>query len=580
MEASRLDDVNGRSGLWLWAILLLGAALRLFPIWFGLPYLYARPDEETAIDHALRILGGDFNPHFFHWPSLTFYALAALFAGAGWIAQGLSIDSAVTAAGHLLIGRGFVAIMGTLTIAVLFRLGCRVGDRATGLAAALFLAVAILHVRDSHFAMTDVLMTFLSTSAIALLLHAFDGYAEPGRDGTTAAGRFAMAGLFGGLATSTKYSAAAILASMAGAQLMLVSRRSPARGIAWSFMPSAVFVGALAAGFLLGTPYAALDARTFVADVQYTITHLRSGHGIDLGPGWSYHFTHSLPYGVGIPTFAAGLVGVVPFMRHSTRHAGIVLTFAVALYASLGSGRTVFFRYTMPLVPVVCLLAAVGVRHAAPWVASRVGLSLRSAFAIVVVLIALPSVVNSVWFDVLLARKDTRVLAAEWLAERLDPEASLHDAASPFSRLDLHHLRFHEWSFDARSKSFGDSQGRMPDWLVLHESPLLIYGRAPLELRQLAQEQYALAATFPATRGRARSAMYDQQDAFFMPISGFHTVNRPGPTISIYRRAITSSPRTARPSPRDAARDSNTPSGARSAVRPDTIPAGLGLPER
>jgi len=30
------------------AIVVLAGVLRLFPIWFGLPYLRARPDEETA----------------------------------------------------------------------------------------------------------------------------------------------------------------------------------------------------------------------------------------------------------------------------------------------------------------------------------------------------------------------------------------------------------------------------------------------------------------------------------------------------------------------------------------------------
>nr|MBA2260238.1 hypothetical protein [Acidobacteriota bacterium] len=57
---------------WLVVIVGLGAILRLFPIWFGLPYMGARPDEEVATGIARRMLAaGDFNPHFFHWPSLT-----------------------------------------------------------------------------------------------------------------------------------------------------------------------------------------------------------------------------------------------------------------------------------------------------------------------------------------------------------------------------------------------------------------------------------------------------------------------------------------------------------------------------
>ena len=76
-------DISSTNGLY--AIVLVGAALRLFPIWFGLPYMRARPDEETAVGHALAVVHGDPNPHFFHWPSLTFYVLAAIFEVASGI---------------------------------------------------------------------------------------------------------------------------------------------------------------------------------------------------------------------------------------------------------------------------------------------------------------------------------------------------------------------------------------------------------------------------------------------------------------------------------------------------------------
>ena len=61
---------------WLVLVLFAGALLRFVPIWFGLPYPLARPDEEVAIAHAVNALNGDLNPDFFHWPSLTFYVFA------------------------------------------------------------------------------------------------------------------------------------------------------------------------------------------------------------------------------------------------------------------------------------------------------------------------------------------------------------------------------------------------------------------------------------------------------------------------------------------------------------------------
>ena len=81
-----------------------------------------------------------------------------------------------------------------------------------------------------------------------------------------------------------------------------------------------------------------------------------------------------------------------------------------------------------------------------------------------------------------------------------------------------------------------DRRRRDADWLVLDESPLRLYSGAPYELRDLARQKYSLVQTFVATGQRARSAVYDPQDAFFLPFSRFQTVVRPGPTIFIYRR--------------------------------------------
>ena len=400
------------------------------------------------------------------------------------------------------------------------------GD-TTGILAAAFLAVAILHVRDSHFAMTDVLMTLLVTVSLALLLRGVDAaLAEPRHAG--AMRWFAAAGLAGGLAASTKYSAAAVIAAMGAAQLLClepVSKPLVASGFSrtngvlkpllvrsmkharyWrAWIPSLVFLAAFAAGFVAATPYALLDFETFATDLRYDFAHLSEGHGgVTLGRGWWYHLTRSLPYGVGVSIFIAAVAGLVPFVKHYTRHAVVIGAFAAAFFASIGSGYTVFFRYILPLVPIVCLLAAVGVRHGAPWLASRTGFSNRATLALLAVLAGGPAFVYSVWLDVLLARTDTRVLAARWLTPRLKAEESLHQAGGLYAELDLSRVRFHEWRFDPGAGSFGDPEGRTPDWLVLLQSPLSPYARVPGELRRIVAERYTLVHTIRATT-RARA---------------------------------------------------------------------------
>lgn len=517
---------------WLALVVVVGAALRFVPIWFGLPYPQARPDEETAIGHALGVLRGDLNPHFFHWPSLTFYLFAGMLGAAAGLWDLAGADGPMTFADHALITRAVVAFAGALTLVVLFRLAQRVAGDTTALLAAAFLAVSLLHVRESHFAMTDVLMTLLLWTSLALVLRAAETAGQAG-----SANRIcALAGLAGGLAASTKYSAAAAAVAMVAVQVLWFAIQ-PSRMRSWrAWLPSVAFGAAFVAGFLVATPYAVLDYAKFSEDLRFDFTHLSEGHnGIRLGRGWMYHVTHSLPYGVGFAACVAALVGVVPFVRHHGRAAFVLGAFAVPFYVAIGSGYTVFFRYVLPLVPLVCLLAAAGVYYAAGWITRTWNISRAPVLPILAALTLGPGLLYSAWFDVLLARTDTRVRAGEWLTPRLQPGETLHDTGSNYTRLDLWRVPVVHLEYNPRTNDFAGPDAGPPDWLVLQESRLRAYASTPGPLAQLARTDYELLYEVRGRRGRD-TAVYDLQDAFFMPFSGFADVLRPGPDISIYRR--------------------------------------------
>jgi 4-amino-4-deoxy-L-arabinose transferase-like glycosyltransferase len=518
---------------WLAVILVVAAIVRLFPIWFGLPYTHARPDESTAIDLAEQIRRGDFNPRFFHWGSLTLYVFATTHALLSAVRRLLGLDPALTFNELVVSARAVVALAGTATVGAVYVIGRRVGGSATGLLAALLLAVAILHVRESHFAMTDVLMTFFLTTSLALVLEALAASVSRPPVATRS---FAAAGFAGGLATATKYSAAAVVTAMAAAQLVLLVRNR-SRLLSWlTWLPSAVFGLAFATGFIAGTPYAVLDFRQFESDVWFDITHLSGGHGIDLGLGWIYHLTVSLPYGLGILTFVAALAGIPLMVRRYPLAGSVLLTFAAAFYCSIGSGRTVFFRYVLPLLPVLCVTAAVFIVEASAWIAARRRVSTAAATIGLGLLIAAPSLANSLWFDIVLSRTDSRVLAARWLVPRLRSAETIYDNGGLYAELNLTPARVHRWEYDVPSAGFVNAGDKAPDWLILHESPLNPYARTPVQLLELARTRYDLVFSVVATPTRSRSAVYDRQDAFFMPISDFHSIERPGPTIRIYRR--------------------------------------------
>ena len=96
----------------------------------------------------------------------------------------------------LYITRAMSAVMGVLTVWWVYSLGKRLFDETIAIFAAAFLALAFLHVRDSHFGVTDVAMTGL----VMLTMVAIVRWRQSGKPIDAIA-----AGLAAGLAGSTKY---------------------------------------------------------------------------------------------------------------------------------------------------------------------------------------------------------------------------------------------------------------------------------------------------------------------------------------------------------------------------------------
>jgi hypothetical protein len=532
-----MTERDSHAGKWLWAAILLGGILRVWGLGFGLPHALARPDEVEAVSYAYRIAQGDLNPHFFNWPSLHLYVLALLFRVDTLVRGGAGPAGAVPAFEHLVpIGRAYVALAGTLTIPVLFMLARRAAGPLVGIGAAMLLAVAPLHVRDSHFAMTDVTMTLLVTLSLWLIVEAHVRLERersmPGTAWWGAGTRLmAAAGFVGGLAVGTKYSAAAVVVAAAASQLVLASA-TPSSWRLSTWTPFLVFLLSSAAGFVTSTPYAVFDFATFRTDLFFDFAHLAEGHGPMLGPGWLRHLVFSLPYGLGVATLVAACAGAVLALRRGGAPLRLVVVFAVAFYLAIGRGNTVFVRYALPLVPVGCLLAAAGVEGV-----SRLRGRVAFVFTLLLALVAAPSLVNSVWMDVLLARTDTRVLAARWLSQRLPPDSTIIESGREYVRLAITSPRLHRWHYDpSRGHFVGATSDMLPEWLVLHRSPLAEYTPIPAPVETLARSRYVKVQEFAGTTGSIDPDTYDQQDAFFLPLTGFRHIVRPGPTITVYAR--------------------------------------------
>lgn len=540
-------------------ILLLAAVLRFWGIGFGLPHDRCRPDEYTIAVTALGMGGGDLNPHFFNYPTLFIYccfACYALYYVAGYVfgvfhsSLDLGLSFLIDPSPFYLISRTLSALAGVTSIYMLYVL-CRrfFNQRIAGLAA-LLLAVAPLHVRDSHFGVTDVFMLLLTLIALYYVL----AFNESGA--TKDAG---LAALFAGLAASSKYTAALILAPLA---LIILLQLRDAQRRAALLRISGLSLVVFALAFFFTSPYVVLDFKNFIADFSFESDHLADGHlGIFLGRGWIYHLRFSLFHGLGIPFLLAGLAGLVLLAMNYGRIAPALLCFPLVYYLAIGRGYTVFCRYSLPLAPFLAIGAA--------YLIAEVRRRSWPVAAIIAVAAIVPAMTVSIQSDHLLAQKDSRVLATEWFKDNVHRPTSVLHASSIWGAprlameqiglastadqpvrnnptLDrLTHMRLEYFSrhtiplyrqfLDEANPLAAFPAQQLPEWVIVEHSALTGQFTLRPETAALLAERYQLRHVIEAAALPQRRNHYDQQDAFYLPLRGFHGVSRPGPNLSIYQ---------------------------------------------
>jgi len=520
-------------------VLGVAAVVRLWGIGFGLPYADARPDETAIAGPAVSFLSGNLSPGRYFYPALQMYVLALIYLAyyrvskpfAGYATLAAFAESRrQSLAPFFYLSRGLSALMGTLTIWWVYAIGRRVFGRTVGLVAALFLALSFLHVRDSHFGVTDVPMTGLIVLTVLAILR----WHETGRLRDAA-----LAGLAGGLATSTKYNGLGLWVpfGVAVAQRWIETRRPNADETRALLGSIAAFGLVFALAFLGGSPYTLIEWNQFVLDTSAQGDTLVRGHGLVLSRGWWHHARVTLPAALGWPVYLCSVAGVAGLLVTRFRRSAILLSFPIAYYVVAGEGMTVFARYMIPVLPFLAIAAAWAVvtmvRAAVP--AGRTRMRHAVLTASVVALIA-PSAARVVAVDRLLTRTDNRVLVARALRDLIPPGDSFFQSDRSYGRapleIDGRRLEVGLVPFDEAN---GFVEG-LPDWILLQRSPLALYTQDPTpEMERLLRDEYSLVRTFDAHTART-DRVYDAQDAFFLPLAGFRGIDRPGPNFELYRR--------------------------------------------
>ncbi|MEI6449194.1 MAG: glycosyltransferase family 39 protein [Actinomycetes bacterium] len=425
-----MSHAGAAAGLWkrpgvaaalLVAVLALALALRLKGVDWGLPFSFVNADESIVVPKAFGVARGGLNPQFFYYPSLFFYLVGGVYLLAApllWAVRQvnpLAMSSFVIDAGpYYLLARLVSVAAGAASVYLLYRIGREAFGRPAGLVAALFLAVAPLHVAYSHMAVTDVAATAVSLLALLLLLQAARG---GGRR------RLIAGAVAAGLATSTKYNLGALVLPATIAAVYAcrgeVARRAAAGGRAallWPRLLLARVYAPMLLAFVAGSPFIILDPGHFLHDfLRQNRIMDRGWLGFEnVGNGFWYNLETNLGGTLGVVLVALAIAGLAwALWRHTTVDL-LLAPYALAYFVYISTWSELADRYLLPILPLLLLFA---VRLCLELVDLRPAARRYAAPAVALVLAAalVAPLAGALAYDRALSGGDTRERAKAWV---------------------------------------------------------------------------------------------------------------------------------------------------------------------
>ncbi|MEO5895883.1 MAG: glycosyltransferase family 39 protein [Vicinamibacterales bacterium] len=411
--------MSSRTGIALAAIIGIALVLRLVGLQYGLPAVY-NPDEAAIMARALSFAKGTLNPHNFLYPTLYFYVLFAwvgAYLALVWLTGGVSSVLELQQlyftdpVGLYTAGRILGAVLGSLSVAAIYKLAAGLYGRTVGILAALFLAFAPLAVRDSHYIKHDIPATLAVILAYLAITRIWPRVPQPGR----LRNDVVIAAAACGVAFSTHYYCIflALPLTWAVVQRWRADRwRITVRHLVTAAIVSAVVFFALSP-FILVEPIVAW--RDIAANRRIVVDRaVESGAFAPAARYLEILWSDS----IGRSVIALALLGCAGMATKAWKEAVLLLLFPLAFCAFI-TNTVPASRYLNPVLPFVALFAARGL---ATLQTSRLPPALVWVVAAVV---AAGPLFESVRSDRFFRTPDTRQLAQQFISDRIPPGASI-----------------------------------------------------------------------------------------------------------------------------------------------------------
>lgn len=433
---------NHSAVAWLWIIFLLALLLRFYGIDFGKPYNY-HPDETKLVAQAGRLLATRFmeKDAYFAiniYPPLYTYMLAG--AMGGYISLGLlsghfeSLDDVRLAYDtepfqFYLISRSLVAILGALSVLLLYQIASRLYTQHIGIIAALLLAVNFVHVRNSHFGTVDVPAAFFALASVYFCVRIF-------REGQFI--HYIAAAVFAACALATKFSMFTLLIPIFFAHFARYPAKVWPRHLFDRTLWMAAGTGLVA--FLAVCPIIWLDFSKTWGGILGTgrferVGKIGSGGGFlsywtgDQSDGFGVFYPNSIPETFGIALTLLAAAAILYLVLKHRRQDLFLLACFIPMYILFEKMSIKAMRHILPIIPFLMLAAAVALAEITGTLKHR---STRTIALIIPLLyFCVTQCSAAISYHRALLHDDPRTRATTWIRQHLPAEMAVAIEAFP-----------------------------------------------------------------------------------------------------------------------------------------------------
>jgi hypothetical protein len=405
----------------------------------GLPGIY-HPDEPIVVSRAVNaVINGEFNPKFFHWPSLLMYLLYIEY----YLIFKISVISGVVSSTdelerfyvlnrdvfHLW-GRYLIAFMSVGTAYFFYLTVALWKDKRTAVLCLILGILSPLLVKHGQFITPDVPGLFFTSISIYFLGRFY--FKQP------ASSQFMpnllLFGVFIGLAGACKYNYL-LLGLTVISVLILKSGISISKRII--LILSTLIISVLV--FFICNPFILIDFKFFLSQLREISLHLREGHiGMETQHP-SIALLANLIKGSGIGVFTSAITGIILSFRKDFKWTVSLLFFPVFILLSHGRWPVTADRYSIPLLIAVIPFSAIFISRLFEF-----PLRFRSIAVILTFLVFLEPVFYISGNCAQNLKEDTREIAHRWINQNIPAGSRIAlEKDGPFlkaqSIMDLYH---------------------------------------------------------------------------------------------------------------------------------------------